>query len=112
TNPPGRIGAELESLAVFELLDRSNQADVALLNQVEQRHATADVLLRDADDQSKIRLSQIFASTLGATANGLEVLIDRVLSTWLAQPLREDFRVGHRSLVKEAADASFTYLTG
>jgi hypothetical protein len=37
---------------VVEALDRLHQADVALLNQVDQRQAAAVVAARDADDQA------------------------------------------------------------
>ena len=56
TNPPGRIGAELVAFSVVELFDRSNEAYVALLNQVQERHAPADVFLRHADHQAKVSL--------------------------------------------------------
>ena len=36
-DPPGRVGRELEAERVVELLDRADQAEVALLDQVEQR---------------------------------------------------------------------------
>ena len=34
--PPCRIGRELEALAVIELLDRADQADIAFLDEIEQ----------------------------------------------------------------------------
>ena len=68
-DPPRRVGAELEALAVVELLDRADQADVAFLDQVEQRHAAADVLLRDADDEPQVRLGELL---LGAEALALQ----------------------------------------
>ena len=36
TNPPSGIGAELEAAAVFELIDRTHQTGVPLLDQVEE----------------------------------------------------------------------------
>ena len=57
-DPPGRVGGELEALAVVELLDRADQADVAFLDQVQQRHAAADVLLRHRDDEAEVGLRQ------------------------------------------------------
>ena len=56
TDPPGRIGRELEAAAVVELGDRPHQADVALLDQVQKRHPAALVLLRDRDHQAQVRL--------------------------------------------------------
>ena len=34
SNPPGGVGAELEALAVVELLHATHQTDIALLNEV------------------------------------------------------------------------------
>ena len=50
TYPPSGIGAELVTLAVIELLHGADEADVAFLNQVQQGHATPDVLLGHAHD--------------------------------------------------------------
>src|SRR3546814_4332917 len=38
-DPPGRVGAELVATAIFELVDRLHQADIALLNQVQELQA-------------------------------------------------------------------------
>ncbi len=43
---------------VVELLHRPNQPHVALLDQVQERHAAADVLLGDRDHQSEVGLGQ------------------------------------------------------
>src|SRR5207237_1088034 len=51
TDPPRRVRRELVSLAVVELLDRTDEADVPFLDQVEEAHAAADVLLRDRHDE-------------------------------------------------------------
>src|SRR5713226_1934570 len=63
-NPPRRIGAELVALRVIEFLDRANQADVALLDQVQQTHAPANILFRYADDQAQVGLGQAALSLL------------------------------------------------
>ena len=55
-NPPGCIGGKLKALRVVELLYGLDQAEVALLNQVEELHAAAEVTLRDADDEAQVRL--------------------------------------------------------
>ena len=52
--PPGRVGRELVALGVVELLDRADQAGVALLDQVEHRHLGAAVLAGDRDDQPQV----------------------------------------------------------
>jgi hypothetical protein len=41
--------------SVVELLDRPDQADVALLQEVEEAHPAADVLLRDRHDEAQVR---------------------------------------------------------
>src|SRR5207248_2368192 len=58
-DPPGRVRRELVALAVVELLDRTDETDVAFLDEIEEGHAAADVLLRDRDDQTKVRFSQV-----------------------------------------------------
>ena len=61
-NPPGCIGRELEALDVLKLLYGANEADVPLLDQIEEAHATADVLLCDRNDEAQVRLGQLFAT--------------------------------------------------
>src|SRR2546427_3030502 len=58
-DPPGRIRRELIAATVLELVDGLHQADVAFLNEVEELQAAVGVLLRDRDDQSKIRLDHL-----------------------------------------------------
>ena len=53
-HPPGGVGRELVALGVVELLDRADQAGVALLDQVEHRHLGAAVLAGDRDDQAQV----------------------------------------------------------
>src|SRR6266571_891321 len=59
SDPPRRVRRELVSLAVVELLDRADETDVSFLDQVEEAHAAADVLLRDRDNETKVRLGQV-----------------------------------------------------
>src|SRR5258708_15723190 len=58
-DPPRRVGRELVALAIVELLDGADEADVPLLDEVQEAHAAADVLLRDRHDEAKVRLGQI-----------------------------------------------------
>ena len=58
-DPPGRVGRELVALAVVELLDRADQAERALLDQVEEREPAAQVALRDRDDEAEVRLDHL-----------------------------------------------------
>ena len=57
-DPPGGVGGELEALAPVELLDGVHQAEVALLDQVQQRQARRLILLRDRHDQTQVRLDE------------------------------------------------------
>ena len=55
-DPPGRVGRELVAAAPVELLDRAVEAERALLDQVEERHAEAAVALGDRHDEAQVRL--------------------------------------------------------
>ena len=68
-DPPGRVRRELEALGVVELLDRADQAQVSLLDQVEHRHAATDVPLGDRDHEAEVRLDDLL---LGALAGADE----------------------------------------
>ena len=52
TNPPRGVRGELEALLIVELLDGANQTEVALLDQIQEQHATANIALGDGDDQT------------------------------------------------------------
>ncbi len=54
-DPPGRVGRELEALAVVELLDGADQADRALLDEIEERQPLVAVALRDRDHEPQVR---------------------------------------------------------
>ena len=58
-DPPRRVRRELEALAVVELLDRADEAERALLDQVEEREPAAEVALRDRDDEAEVRLDHL-----------------------------------------------------
>src|SRR3954449_4167977 len=58
-NPPRRVRRELVALPVVELLDGADEAERALLDQVEEAEAAAEVPLRDRDDQTEIRLRHL-----------------------------------------------------
>ena len=58
-DPPGRIGRELVAELVVELLDRPDQAEVPLLDQVEQRDAGLRVVARDRHHEPEVRLDQL-----------------------------------------------------
>src|SRR5215218_10083647 len=58
-DPPRRVGRELETLAVVELLDGPHQPDVALLDQVEQRDAPSSILLRYRDNEPEVGFGEV-----------------------------------------------------
>src|SRR5688500_1414201 len=58
-DPPGRVGRELEALAVVELLRGADQAERALLDEVQERQALVAVVLGDRDDQAQVGLDHL-----------------------------------------------------
>src|SRR3984885_2802198 len=54
TDPPGGIGREFVTATVLELVDGLHEADITLLDEVEELEAAVGVLLRDRDDESKV----------------------------------------------------------
>src|SRR5688572_24580406 len=94
-DPPRRVRRELVPLAVVELLDRADETDVPLLDQVEEAHAAADVLLRDRDDETQVRLGQVVPRVValldelvGETAQ--RALLVRIALHELVEILHED----------------------
>ncbi len=72
-DPPRGVGGELEALGVVELLDRADQPEVALLDEVEQRHAAAGVALGQRDDEPQVGLEQVVAGALAVADDGAQV---------------------------------------
>lgn len=60
-SPPRRLGAETEAAAGIELGDGVHQFQIALFDEVNQRQATAQVVLDDADDGSQIAFDHALA---------------------------------------------------
>ena len=58
TNPPGGIGGKLVTLAVIKLFHRLDQAQISLLNQIQEQHPTAHISLCNADHQTQIGLGK------------------------------------------------------
>src|SRR5471030_1499167 len=69
TDPPGGISREFVAAAVFKLVYRFHQANVAFLDQIEELQATVGVLLGDGDHQTQVRFNHLFlrAAGLGLT---------------------------------------------
>ena len=86
-DPPRRVRRELEALRVVELLDRADQAEVALLDEVEQRHPAPDIALGDRHDEPQVRLGQLAAGELA-------VALDRVQARTLVLADVDRFAVG------------------
>ena len=74
TDPPRRVGGELVALGVVELLDRLDETQIALLNEVKEEHSAPDVALGDGDDQTQVRLGELLLGALAALALGIERL--------------------------------------
>ncbi len=55
-NPPGGVGGELVAAAVFELVHRLHQAEVAFLDQVKELKAAVGVFLGDGNHQAQVGL--------------------------------------------------------
>src|SRR5437773_1430760 len=58
-DPPGRVRGELVALGVIELLHATYQAQVALLDQVQEQHPPAGVPPGQRDDQAQVGLHQV-----------------------------------------------------
>ena len=58
-DPPHGIGGKSQSARWLELLHRPDQSDIAFLDQVHQRHATADVVPGHRNDETQIGLDQV-----------------------------------------------------
>ena len=59
-NPPGGVGGELVALGVVEFLHGLQKAHVALLDQIQQLHAPAQVVLGHGDYQAEIGFHHAF----------------------------------------------------
>ena len=75
-DPPRRVGRELVAAAVVELLDRADQPERALLDQVQERQAAAEVALGDRDDEAQVGLDHLL---LGEHVAALDALGQRDL---------------------------------
>ena len=75
-DPPRRVGRELVALGVVELLDRADQAEVALLDEVEERHAAAGVALGQRDDEAQVRLEQVVLRPLAVADDPAQIAAD------------------------------------
>jgi hypothetical protein len=58
-DPPGGVGRELEAEPVVELLDCADQPQVALLDQIQERHAGLGVVPGDGHDEPQVGLDEL-----------------------------------------------------
>src|SRR5216684_2090107 len=58
-DPPGRVRRELVAAAVLELVHGLHEADIALLDQVEELEPAVRVLLGDRDHEPQVRLHHL-----------------------------------------------------
>ena len=64
-DPPGGIGRKLVAAAVFELVDRLHQADVAFLDQIEELQAAVGVFLGNRDDEPEVGFHHLLLGDAG-----------------------------------------------
>ena len=72
-DPPRRIGRELEALGVVELLDRTDETEVALLDEVQELHAATGVALGERDHEAEVRAEQVALRTLAVLGDPLQL---------------------------------------
>ncbi len=89
-NPPRGVGAELEAASVVELLDCLHQAQVTLLDQVQERHALAHVALGHADDQPRVGLDEVLAGQLTLAHLALGTVVLHARAAVASQPPPRD----------------------
>src|SRR3954449_10938174 len=75
-DPPRRVRRELVAAPIVELLDRADQPERALLDQVQERQPAAQIGLRDRDDEAQIGLDHLL---LGRHVAALDPLRERDL---------------------------------
>src|SRR5215216_1779029 len=93
-DPPRRVGGELEALAVVELLRGADEAERALLDQVQEGEPLVAVVLRDRDDQAQVGLDHLLLRVeVAALDPAREVdLLLRGEQTDLADVLQEQLK--------------------
>src|SRR6185503_9276454 len=75
-DPPRGVGPELQVLDVVEPVDRTDQPEVALLDQVQEEHAAAGVTLGERDDQRQVGLDQVVLGVLSVPADPPQLALE------------------------------------
>ena len=78
-DPPGRIGREFVAAAIFELIDRFHQADIAFLDEIEELQAAIGVLLRNGDHEAKVRFDHFLLGDARFALTFLDALDDEAV---------------------------------
>src|SRR5699024_7703949 len=73
-DPPGGISGELETLGVVELLHRTDQPQVALLDQVQEQHAATGITLGQGHDQTQVGLEQVLLGAATVLGDPLQLV--------------------------------------
>src|SRR6185503_3115128 len=93
-NPPDRVRDELDALRLVEFVRGANEAEVALVDQIRERHALVLILLRDRHDEAQVGAHQLVQGFLLALADALRetdllVAIDQRIDADVTQILIE-----------------------
>ncbi len=92
-NPPRRVRRQLVAELVVELLDGAHQAEVSILDEIEERDVGARVVASDGHDESEVRLDETPARGVVAC-----VLAARELTLLLACQKRTGADLAHVEL--------------
>jgi len=63
-NPPRGVGGKLVAAAVLKLVHRLHQADVALLDQVQELQPAIGILFGDGNHKAQVRLDELMLGLL------------------------------------------------
>ena len=61
--PPSSVGRKLKALCIVEFFNSLDKTEVALLNQIEELHTSADISLCNADNKTKVSLCKSLLCT-------------------------------------------------
>ena len=68
-DPPGGVGRKLEPLGVVELLDGPDEAEIALLNEIQELHTAAGIALRQRNHETEVGPEKMALRTLPIASN-------------------------------------------
>ena len=69
TNPPCSIGTEFKALVIVKFIYSLNQAQVALLNQIQKQHTATDITLGTTYYQTQVGFGQALLSFVTLISN-------------------------------------------